>query len=552
MRELTAERDRLRKAYRELELQLELQRRRLFVAKAERVDSSQLEFEFAATVAAMKALAAQGGGDPNPGDGEGDVPPPEVANKPSKTPAKPTGRRDVRELDIPEERIELSDPELEGKAERIGFEESCRLMWRRGGFVRLVVARPKYRLELDSGDVLMETAPKPPETLERSLAAPSLLAHVLSSKFCDGLPLHRLQDIFARDGVPLDRSTMCRWVEDIGATLGATVVHAMRIEAMTASFCVATDATGIAVQPPSDGKSADKKRKPCKRGHFFVLIADGEHVLFEYHERETSKGVAKMFHGFSGYVQADAKSVFDILFVSPAKRRPPDDGTDPDDAVRHEVGCWSHARRKFWEAAFTKNAVAREALVRIGRFFDREQEWKGQPPSKIRALRARYTRPELEAFFMWAQAEYDKVKAERGTLRSALGYVVRQRDALMRFLEDGRLKPDNNRSERELRRIAVGRKAWLFVGDDDHAEAAGHLFSVIASARLHGLDPERYLRDIIRVLVYWPRDRYLELAPRYWPATRARLDVTQLEAEVGPLTVPPPAQVTPAEQTASC
>ena len=113
-------------------------------------------------------------------------------------------------------------------------------------------------------------------------------------------------------------------------------------------------------------------------------------------------------------------------------------------------------------------------------------------------------------------------------------------------------EPHPNQSERELRRVAVGRKAWLFVGDDDHAEAAGHLFSVIASARLHGLDPERYLRDIIRVLVYWPRDRYLELAPRYWPATRARLDVTQLEAEVGPLTVPPPAQVTPAEQTASC
>lgn len=99
----------------------------------------------------------------------------------------------------------------------------------------------------------------------------------------------------------------------------------------------------------------------------------------------------------------------------------------------------------------------------------------------------------------------------------------------------------NNRSERELRRIAVGRKAWLFVGSDDHAVSAGHLFSLIASARLHGLDPEEYLRDLFRVLGQWPKDRYLELAPRYWAATRARLAPAELAKEFGPLTIPDPA-----------
>ncbi len=107
------------------------------------------------------------------------------------------------------------------------------------------------------------------------------------------------------------------------------------------------------------------------------------------------------------------------------------------------------------------------------------------------------------------------------------------------MLEDGRLILDNNRSERELRRIAVGRKAWLFVGSDDHATAAGHVFSLIASARLHGLDPEVYLRDLFRVLAHWPRDRYLELAPKYWATTRARLVPEQLAREIGDLTVPP-------------
>jgi hypothetical protein len=124
-------------------------------------------------------------------------------------------------------------------------------------------------------------------------------------------------------------------------------------------------------------------------------------------------------------------------------------------------------------------------------------------------------------------------------LTSALGYAHRHQEALTRFFDDGRLLLTNNQSERELRRIAVGRKAWLFVGSDDHAQAAGNLLSLIASARLHKLDPETYLRDLFRVLPQWPRDRYLELAPRYWPATRAGLVPAELDEEVGWLTIPP-------------
>ena len=110
----------------------------------------------------------------------------------------------------------------------------------------------------------------------------------------------------------------------------------------------------------------------------------------------------------------------------------------------------------------------------------------------------------------------------------------------MRVLEDGRLVLENNRSERQLRKIAVGRKAWLFAGSDGHAESAGHLLSMIASARLHDLDPETYLRDIFRVLAHWPDDRYLELTPKYWAATRTRLIADELAQEIGALTIPPP------------
>jgi hypothetical protein len=218
------------------------------------------------------------------------------------------------------------------------------------------------------------------------------------------------------------------------------------------------------------------------------------------------------------------------------------------DAGKHSAGAgwrWQHNQGVHWigaisEAAITtKNESAREGLYRISRLYTLEKSWRGRPPDEIKRLRAVHIRPMVNDIFVWAAAEYEKVRNVRGPVRSAFGYLVRHKGALMRFLDDGRLRIDNNHSERELRRIAVGRKAWLFVGSDDHAVSAGHLFSLIASARLHRLAPEAYLRDLFRVLGHWPRERYLELAPRYWTATRDRLDSAQLANEVGPLTIPP-------------
>jgi hypothetical protein len=383
------------------------------------------------------------------------------------------------------------------------------------------------------------TAPMPPQILPRSIATASLLAHIVSDKFCDGLPLHRQEDRFARLGFRIDRGTMSRWVEDLGMIVGSSVVAAMRDDAMRTAFCISTDATGVLVQPVR-GDKGDTKRRACRRGHFFVQIADADHVFFEYTERETSAAVGEMFKGFSGYVQADAKNVYDFLFKPPDERPLPDDG-EPDLAVRHELGCYSHCRRRFWEAAVTtKDPVAREAVLRIKRLYDLDRTWRERPHPEIKALREIHLRPHTDAFFAWVAEEYERVKDVRGLLRSALGYAHRQRGPLTRFFDDGRLCLDNNASERELRRIAVGRKAWLFVGSDDHAQAAGNLLTLVASARLHRLDPEVYLRDLFRVLPHWPRERYLELAPRYWLDTRARLDPAQLDAELGPLTIPDP------------
>ena len=544
---LTVERDTLRLAYRNAQQELELLRRRLFLAKAERLDTTQLELELGHKLAALDALSLQLG-TPNPqapSAGAGSTSPRDPGAK-----RKPTGRRDLSELELPEDRIELTDPMLEGRAERIDWDLSYQLSWRRAGFVRVVIARAKYRVVEATPEAPAEstlvTAPAAPQLLPRPLAAPSLLAHILSEKFCDGLPFHRQEDRFTRLGLRLDRGTMCRWAEEIGATLGATVVEAMRDEAMRTAFCISTDATGVLVQPIAGG---DQARRGCRRGHFLVQIADADHIFFEYLVKETSAAIGELFRGFSGYVQADAKSVYDLLFKPPDERPPPDDG-EPDLAERKEVGCWSHARRKMWEAAITsKDPVAREGVLRIHRIFELDRSWRGKPPDEIRSLRELHLRPHTDEFFAWVAVEYERVKGQRGMLRSALGYAHRQRGPLTRFFDDGRLALTNNQSERELRRVAVGRKVWLFVGSDDHAQAAGNVMSLIASARLHRLDPEAYLRDLIRVVPHWPRDRYLELAPRYWLATRARLDAAQLERELGPLDLPAPASA--AEQPAA-
>ena len=248
-------------------------------------------------------------------------------------------------MELPEERIVLVDPLCDGTAEPIGAEETCQIMWRRGGPVRVVTVRTKYRSAVSPASTAAEetmpvivTTPVPPQILTRSIATASLLAHIVSDKFCDGLPLYRQEDRFSRLGCRIDRGSMSRWIEDLGMIMGSSLVKAMRDDAFANAFCISTDATGVLVQPLATG---DKQRRACRRGHYFVQIADDDHIFFEYTAKETSAAVGEMFKGYSGYIQADAKSVYDFLFRPPQERVPLDDH-DVDRAVRHELGCWSH------------------------------------------------------------------------------------------------------------------------------------------------------------------------------------------------------------------
>lgn len=562
----------LRARYHQLLEELHLLKRRLVVAKAERLDDvaeAQLAFDrlLAEAQALEKVLDAAGSETDKGAAPEKDTgaPTPPEDKKRRRTGAPPTGRRDLDKSSLPVVRVEVPDPELEGKAERIGVEEHSRVGFERGGYRHVVVARFVYKVEgeptADAATALpgaadhstqgegrstapaadaqpgfrIVTAPMPKELMKRGMLAPSMIARLLTMKYILGVPFYRYEQRCTTEGFALDRGTMCRYAEHTGATFGC-IVEAARAEAIATAVCLSTDATGIAIQPAPLG---DGKRQPCRKGHFFVTLADKDHVFLDFQPKHTSLTVWNMFKGFSGFVQADAHVIYDALF----KGVPPE-GADDEPGERGppplEVGCFSHARRKYWEAAVCRHPLGLEGVRLIDAIFAADKKLADLAPAQRKVRRDESVRPLVDTFFDWARAEYAKLEG-RGLVATALGYSVRHEQALRRFLDDGRLRMDNNPAENALRTIAVGRKVFLFYGSDDHATAAGNVLSLAASCKLHELDPELYFTEIIRVLPYWPRDRYLELAPKYWRATRARLDPRELERELGPITVPPPA-----------
>lgn len=538
---LEKERDNLRASHERLRVELELFKRRIFIAKAERADNEQqLRIEFAAKLRELNEIAGTLGIANDEEPKRNAEPAKDGKPKGKRGNNRGTGRRNLKELPLPEDRVEIVDPHLEqlvaeGKVVRHGVEESYKLGHRRASRVRVVLARMRYKTVDAEGNADVITAAMPDEMLPRAVLAPSMAAHVVMENVGKGLPLFRLEDTFAREGVPVDRGTLARMKRLVGDRLGATVVRAMHKHALATAFCISTDATGVCVQPIY---SHEKGSQPCKKGHFLVMIADRDHILFKYLEKEDGPSIYEKFSGFSGYVQADAKAVFNLLFADEAELRRKACDVEHDGGERTEVGCWYHCRRRFWEAATAKCPVAREGLVRIGRIFQLDASWKDKPPSEIKRLRSELLRPHVDLFFGWVEQQRAIFRGQRGYTRSALEYAHNQSDVLTRFFDDGRLVLTNNGAERAIKAIALGRKAWLFCGSDDHAVSTAALYSLIASARLHRLDPEEYLRCLIRLVPLWPEERMLELSPLFWERTRARLDPKQLTAELGHVDVP--------------
>jgi hypothetical protein len=323
---------------------------------------------------------------------------------------------------------------------------------------------------------------------------------------------------------------MSRYVEQAGNTFGATVINAMWQDAIKKAGVISTDATGAAIQP----EGSNQVKQACRKGHFFTAVVDDSAVLFHYVAEHTKQAVKSLFGDFRGFLQADAHHVYNVL-----EKPPPQFGdTDQDEPRVTLVGCWAHCRRYFFEAALCRHEIGVQGLMRIAGIYILDRAIMKLPRSKRIQARQERVLPLMEAFFGWAKQV--QPNAPRSRAARALGYALNQEGELRAVLLNPNVPLDNTRAERALRKIVVGRKNWMFYGSDCHAEAAAAIFSLIATCRLHRIDPQQYLDELMRVLPYWPKDRYLELAPQHWTATRARFDPTELDKLISRITVPPP------------
>lgn len=416
--------------------------------------------------------------------------------------AKPTGRQALPEK-LPRIEVTVLPPEVEQKGleayEQIGEDVSETVERRPASLVVVRVHKPKFVEKARDlrHEVQVLQAPSPELPIARGLAGPALLADTIVRRWADHLPLHRLERIYGRDGLPLSRSTVCEWHLQL-ADLVQPLIKALWKDALTAPY-LCTDATGVLVQ-------AEQK---CRTGHFFVVAVPERHVLFGYSPKHNAAAVDELLEGYQGTLVADAHAVYDHLY---------------EDGKVIEAGCWAHNRRYFFKSLSSEPERARTGLDHIRRLFLLERTLDKLPPEQRLAARQREARPIVDAFEAWCDATAPTALDETPLAR-AIGYATNQRVALRRFLDDGRLPIHNNWSERELRREAIGRRNWTFLGSDDGGDANATFMSLIASCQLHSLDPAAYLRDLLCLLPSWKVTDVLDLAPARWRETAARADV---------------------------
>ena len=309
-------------------------------------------------------------------------------------------------------------------------------------------------------------APIPSLPIERGRPGPGLLAHVLVAKYADHLPLYRQSDIYAREGVDLERSTLADWVGRSAALLDP-LVQALRTDVM-ASDVVHGDDTPVPVLEPGRGKT--------KTGRLWAYVRDGRPYGDErppaavYFYSPNRKGEHPQSHleGFKGILHADSYAGFDAIF----------EGNQVSEAA-----CWAHVRRKFFDEHEKGSPLATEALERIGALYRIETDIKGKPPDERRRLRQEQAKPLLDELKAWLEATLRKVSG-KSDLAKAMRYTLGRWDALNRFLHDGRVEIDNNAAERAIRGIALGRKNYLFAGSDAGGERAAAVYSLIETVKL--------------------------------------------------------------------
>lgn len=471
----------------QLSSRLDFLARRLFGPRSERVDPNQLVFE------GVEAEAP-----PQP-------PPPEEAPTTAPAKRKGHGRKRLAE-DLPRKRVVHDIPEEDkvcpnGKPRVvIGEDVSEQLDYTPASYFVIEHVRPVYACTDPTCDCGVRQAAKPAQPIEKGIAGAGLLSHVIVSKYCDHLPLHRQEGIMARHGVEISRKTLCGWVMQSAEVL-EPVVEAMRAEVLQ-SLVIHTDDTPVQVQDP-------EKKRTTRKAYLWPYVGDPDHpyTIFDYTPTRSREGPETFLAEFIGteliprYLQCDAYPGYNGLFAK--------------DRYCLEVACWAHARRKFHDARTSDSIRAHYAIALIRELYDIERDAKQCGDADRLAMRQELAVPKLADIEAWLIETKEQV-LPKSPIGQAVDYALGNWKALERYTTDACLAIDNNAAEQAVRAIALGRKNWLFLGSDRGGHAAAIHFSLIASARRHGLDPFAYLRDLLTRIPTHPNRRIHELFPDHW------------------------------------
>ena len=488
----------------QMEHQLQQLLRRLYGRSSEKIDPKQM----ALFAEMLKALEAQ-----NPPVEE---PPPPAP--PASTNHKGHGRRRIPD-DLPRERVLHDLPENEKPCPCcgtmrtvIGQETSEQLDIEPAKLKVIEHVRLKYickacEAKAAEGGPQIQTAEKPLSPIEKGLAAPGLIAHVIVSRFCDHMPYYRQAKMLQRAGIDLSRSTQC----DIAAQAAQALLplHEVGIKDLLGSRVLHTDDTPVDVLDPKLGKT--------RQGRFWVYVGDDAHpqVVFDYTPNRKRDGPMAFLKDWGKeekrFLQADAFGGYDGIYA----------GDAGGNVV--EVACWAHARRYFYDARQTDHRNSTQALAYIRLLYDVERDAADLPPAERASIRQERSAPILVQFRAWLlgqQAARDGSVLPKSPMGEAITYALNQWAALCVYLVDGDLNIDNNVSENALRRIALGRKNWMFCGSDNGGRTAAILFSFIAACQRHDIEPFAYLRDILTRIASHPHHRLAELLPGRWKDMR--------------------------------
>jgi transposase/uncharacterized coiled-coil protein SlyX len=463
--------------------------RRLYGKKSERFDARQMMFEGLLDAAAAGNGADTAAAEPalpvaaherRPGHGRVEIP-------------EHLERR-VIEIDIPEDRKIC--PKTGQPMICIGFDPSLKMEYIPGRMLVNEYRRLKYVSPADpAAGVSIPALPYFP--IAKCKADTGLLAHVMVSKYDDALPLARQGRIWEREGIDISRSTLDDWTLASAEAL-APLYPVLKAEMFAQCQVLGSDDTPVDLLEPGRGQARTSRMWAC----LGYREPEPSIVVFDFTLDRTRDGPLAFFAGYKGPIQADAYSGYDKLFAQPGII---------------EVGCWSHARRYFDEARTSSPIEAAEVLGEARRLFAIEEELRqaGVGPDIRLARRQAESLPIVDALFD-RMAAIQLRALPQSPLGQACTYAMNQRVALMRYLDDGRLRMDNNLVEYLMRRVALGRKNWIFFGSERGGRAAAVILSLIESCRCAKINSWLYLQDVLRRIPMQPEERLVELLPHRW------------------------------------